>query len=151
MKNKEIEGCEFCGIKENCNNYKIGLIEGKKGRIKISDFFEYNGGIEKANDVFVFIERLLKCSNCDRDFYDKRCPTCYSKEGYVKLEDVLEIIYSYRGVLLTSSKAEMIGRIQALAQNNSSCVNLSSDDCIREVQRASDSNEDTKPQKEKPK
>ena len=119
MKNKEIEGCEFCGIKENCNNYKIGLIEGKKGRIKISDFFEYNGRIEKANDVFVFIERLLKCSNCDRDFYDKRCPTCYSKEGYVKLEDVLEIIYSYRGVLLTSSKAEMIGKIQALAQNHS--------------------------------
>ena len=69
MKNKEIEGCELCGIKENCNNYKIGLIEGR--------------------------------------------------EGYVNLEDVLEIIYSYRGVLLTSSKSEMIGRIQALAQNQS--------------------------------
>ena len=27
----EIEkGCEFCGLKENCNNYKLGLDEGKQ-------------------------------------------------------------------------------------------------------------------------
>lgn len=84
-----IEGCEFCGIKENCNNYKLGLQEGREGYVKILDFKKYNGGIEKPEDVFEFVESLLKCSNCSKDFYDKRCPTCYSKEGFVKIEDVL--------------------------------------------------------------
>ena len=35
--NKEVAGCEFCGIKENCNNYKLGLIEGREGYVKLED------------------------------------------------------------------------------------------------------------------
>ena len=27
--NREQEGCEFCGMKENCNNYKLGIKQGQ--------------------------------------------------------------------------------------------------------------------------
>jgi len=131
MRITEIEGCEFCGIKENCNNYKLGLIEGRhlsgccpseEGYVKISDFLKYNGRIAKAEDVFEFVERLLKCSNCDRDFYDKKCPTCYSKEGYVKLEDVTKKIRSWGRDMINPCPyylEQLIRELKALAQNHS--------------------------------
>lgn len=65
-----------------------------KDMVKISDFLKYNGRIKNKEDVFHFVERLLKCSNCNKDFYDKRCPTCYSKEGYVKIEDIVKRLKS---------------------------------------------------------
>jgi len=36
----------------------------------------YNGLIKTADDLFAHMDRLQKCCDCGRDFYDKRCPEC---------------------------------------------------------------------------
>jgi hypothetical protein len=47
------EGCEFCGLKENCNNYKLGIKEGRtqaisKFKKKLKVKFDYWRSLDEA-------------------------------------------------------------------------------------------------------
>jgi len=66
------EGCEFCGLKENCNNYKLGIKEGKALALTKTNLIEF-GLIQREKAISEFKEKLKVAFYKEmsyKDFYE---------------------------------------------------------------------------------
>ena len=78
-------------IAKEVHNEKVkSFDEGIEYKTKqfITNFKEkFNGSITTEEDIYKFVYRLMRCSDCSTEYYDKRCPKCCKLYAEVTLEN----------------------------------------------------------------
>jgi hypothetical protein len=90
---------KITGNKKEYKKFEESLRTEGRQEIKellVTNFKKFNGLIKTEEDVLSFVDRIVRCSDCHREFYDKRCPSCIKPfEKLAKkdiIQDVLKII-----------------------------------------------------------
>ena len=118
-----------------------GLERGKQeGKQEIIERAKaYNGQIKTEDDLFNHIDRLEKCSECDKVFWDKRCPTCRKKEidFYVKemQEKFNDLGYSIFDGEICINEKRMIEQTKMIDKFIESGKQEMREECIKEIKK----------------